>query len=67
MQRIFKNNNMNMLINKFSQINSTDLKSVGGKNSSLGEMFNQLLPKGINTIYNLECFSKNTVSKNELN
>ncbi|MEO8086530.1 MAG: phosphoenolpyruvate synthase [Bacteroidota bacterium] len=39
---------MNMLIKKFSQINSTDVKSVGGKNSSLGEMFNQLSPKGIN-------------------
>ena len=39
---------MNTLINKFSQINSTDVKSVGGKNSSLGEMFNQLSPKGIN-------------------
>ena len=58
---------MNTLIKKFSQINSVDVKSVGGKNSSLGEMYNQLLPKGINTIYNLECFSKNTASKNELN
>ena len=39
---------MDTLIKKFSQINSSDVKSVGGKNSSLGEVFNQLSPKGIN-------------------
>jgi len=39
---------MNSLIKKFSQINSTEGKSVGGKNSSHGEMFNHLSPKGIN-------------------
>ncbi|MCS7019156.1 MAG: phosphoenolpyruvate synthase [Cytophagales bacterium] len=32
----------------FSQIRNTDVASVGGKNASLGEMFNQLSPLGIN-------------------
>lgn len=31
----------------FSEIRLTDLPQVGGKNSSLGEMFSQLTPKGI--------------------
>ncbi|MDC6389065.1 phosphoenolpyruvate synthase [Maribacter sp. PR1] len=36
-----------MLIKKFSHIGITDISSVGGKNASLGEMYNQLLPKGV--------------------
>lgn len=32
----------------FSEIGIDDIPRVGGKNSSLGEMFNQLNPKGIN-------------------
>lgn len=31
----------------FSQIGITDISKVGGKNASLGEMYNQLNPKGI--------------------
>ncbi len=31
----------------FNQINITDIVKVGGKNASLGEMYNQLNPKGI--------------------
>ncbi len=40
-------NDPNKLTKKFSEITLADLKSVGGKNSSLGEMFSQLSPKGI--------------------
>lgn len=36
-----------MLIKKFSHIGITDISYVGGKNASLGEMYNQLLPKGV--------------------
>ncbi|KAA2219815.1 phosphoenolpyruvate synthase [Maribacter flavus] len=36
-----------MLIKKFSHIGITDVSTVGGKNASLGEMYNQLLPKGV--------------------
>jgi pyruvate,water dikinase len=32
----------------FSHISITDIAKVGGKNASLGEMYNQLSPKGIN-------------------
>jgi pyruvate,water dikinase len=36
-----------MLIKKFSHIGITDISSVGGKNASLGEMYNQLTSKGV--------------------
>ncbi|WP_310556939.1 phosphoenolpyruvate synthase [Flavobacterium sp.] len=32
----------------FNEININDISKVGGKNASLGEMYNQLNPKGIN-------------------
>ena len=35
-------------IKKFSDIGINNIAEVGGKNASLGEMFNQLIPKGIN-------------------
>ncbi|MDC1504112.1 phosphoenolpyruvate synthase [Winogradskyella sp.] len=35
-------------IKKFSEIGIQDISSVGGKNASLGEMYNQLTTKGIN-------------------
>ena len=38
---------MSPLIKKFDEIRITDVDSVGGKNASLGEMFNQLSSKGI--------------------
>ena len=38
---------MSVLIKKFSEIGISNLPEVGGKNSSLGEMFNQLTPSGI--------------------
>ena len=38
---------MEKLIKKFSGISIADTATVGGKNSSLGEMFSQLSPKGI--------------------
>src|SRR5665647_362777 len=38
---------MQPLIKKFSDINLADLPVVGGKNSSLGEMFSKLSAKGI--------------------
>ncbi|WP_336518410.1 phosphoenolpyruvate synthase [Pollutibacter soli] len=38
---------MNQYIRKFSEINKADLSAVGGKNSSLGEMFSNLSSKGI--------------------
>lgn len=39
---------MENYIKRFSEINQMDIAEVGGKNSSLGEMFTQLMPKGIN-------------------
>ncbi|MFT5737212.1 MAG: pyruvate,water dikinase [Maribacter sp.] len=36
-----------MLIKKFNQIGISDITSVGGKNASLGEMYNQLTSKGV--------------------
>ncbi len=36
-----------MLIKKFNSIHISDVPSVGGKNASLGEMFNKLSSKGI--------------------
>jgi pyruvate,water dikinase len=36
-----------MLIKKFRDIGITDIPSVGGKNASLGEMYNQLTSKGV--------------------
>ncbi len=36
-----------MLIKKFRDIGLTDIASVGGKNASLGEMYNQLTSKGV--------------------
>jgi pyruvate,water dikinase len=36
-----------MLIKKFKDTGITDIASVGGKNASLGEMYNQLTPKGV--------------------
>lgn len=38
---------MNNYIKKFSEISITDIAAVGGKNSSLGEMFSKLSSKGI--------------------
>lgn len=38
---------MSLLIKKFSEIGIGDVDSVGGKNASLGEMFNQLSSGGI--------------------
>lgn len=38
---------MEKLIKRFSEISLADIAEVGGKNSSLGEMFTQLSPKGI--------------------
>jgi len=38
---------MEKYIKKFSELGMSDLALVGGKNASLGEMFNQLTPKGI--------------------
>ena len=43
-----ENGIMEKFIKKFSEINLTDIAEVGGKNSSLGEMFTQLSSKGIN-------------------
>ena len=39
---------MEKLIRRFSEISLIDVAEVGGQNSSLGEMFTQLSPKGIN-------------------
>lgn len=36
-----------MTIKKFNSIGISDIASVGGKNASLGEMYNQLTPKGV--------------------
>ena len=38
---------MKTYVKQFSQVNKHDIGSVGGKNASLGEMYNQLNPKGI--------------------
>src|SRR5688572_25639505 len=38
---------MEKFIKRFSEISLADVAEVGGKNSSLGEMFTQLSPKGI--------------------
>jgi pyruvate,water dikinase len=38
---------MKKYILKFSQIGINDINKVGGKNASLGEMYNNLVPKGI--------------------
>ena len=38
---------MNSLIKRFNEININDIEIVGGKNASLGEMFNQLSSKGV--------------------
>jgi pyruvate, water dikinase len=38
---------MDTYIKRFSEINADDIASVGGKNSSLGEMFSKLSSKGI--------------------
>jgi pyruvate, water dikinase len=38
---------MNNYIKRFSEIQNTDVAAVGGKNSSLGEMFSKLSAKGI--------------------
>lgn len=38
---------MNTYIKKFKEIGIADIASVGGKNSSLGEMYSQLSSKGI--------------------
>ena len=32
----------------FKEVNVTDVALVGGKNSSLGEMYNKLVSKGVN-------------------
>ena len=34
-------------IKRFNEITLKDIPSVGGKNASLGELFNKLVPKGI--------------------
>ncbi len=39
---------MSKYILKFSQIGMNDIPKVGGKNASLGEMYNKLVKKGIN-------------------
>jgi pyruvate,water dikinase len=38
---------MESSIKKFREIGITDIEIVGGKNASLGEMYNQLTPKGV--------------------
>lgn len=38
---------MNQFTKKFSELSNDQVALVGGKNASLGEMFNQLSPKGI--------------------
>jgi pyruvate,water dikinase len=38
---------MNTRIKKFSEVGIKDVEIVGGKNASLGEMYNQLIPKGV--------------------
>ena len=43
-----KEKNMTDYIKTFSEININDINIVGGKNASLGEMFQKLTPKGVN-------------------
>ncbi|NER16800.1 phosphoenolpyruvate synthase [Spongiivirga citrea] len=38
---------MGTRIKKFSEVGIKDIEIVGGKNASLGEMYNQLMPKGV--------------------
>ena len=38
---------MEARIKKFSEVGIRDIEIVGGKNASLGEMYNQLMPKGV--------------------
>ena len=38
---------MNTRIKNFSEVGIKDVEIVGGKNASLGEMYNQLIPKGV--------------------
>ena len=38
---------MKSLIKKFSEVGIKDVSSVGGKNASLGEMYNELTSKGV--------------------
>jgi pyruvate,water dikinase len=38
---------MKSLIKRFNKLNIKDVNIVGGKNSSLGEMYNELTPKGV--------------------
>jgi pyruvate,water dikinase len=62
---------MNALVKKFKEISINDIASVGGKNSSLGEMYSKLSSKGIpvpdgfaTTAYAFENFlSHNSLSK----
>ncbi len=44
---IIQTPNIMKLIFKFSELDNTRVKEVGGKNASLGEMFKKLDPKGI--------------------
>ena len=39
---------MSQYILRYNNINAADIGEVGGKNASLGEMFNHLSSKGIN-------------------
>ena len=39
---------MNRFIKQFKEISIQDIGIVGGKNASLGEMYTQLTPKGVN-------------------
>jgi len=39
---------MNQFIYPFKELSLSDLGRVGGKNASLGELYNELVPKGIN-------------------
>ena len=47
MEGLLNDKIMNAYIIPFNKINLTHLPEVGGKNASLGEMFNKLLPLGI--------------------
>ncbi|MFC4634603.1 phosphoenolpyruvate synthase [Dokdonia ponticola] len=39
---------MKSRVKRFSEVGIEDVEMVGGKNASLGEMYNQLIPKGVN-------------------
>lgn len=41
---------MNQLTLSFSEIHLSDISRVGGKNASLGELYNSLKPKGVNVL-----------------